>query len=81
MIHEDEVNLEICLEISVSVVVILSGLSKSNEPWRIPVSEISAGFNQNSELPDWVEECIIHGRIPSTKEWKFSFHLLPADVS
>eukprot|EP00210_Caulerpa_lentillifera_P009268 g8833.t1 len=59
----------------------LSGISKSKNPWRVPLAAISGMFNEHNELPDWVVDTVLRGKILDIKEIKLSFHLVPADKS
>lgn len=61
--------------------VYVSSLKRSNEPWKLLVSEMDSRSNEEGEIPEWIVDCVLRNRIPNIREWKFSFHLLPYDVA
>ena len=63
-----------------STSVFVSSMTKMKEPWKCSVSDINARSSEHGEIPDWIADCVLHDRIPTVRELKCSFHLIPFDV-
>lgn len=50
------------------------------QPWQMCVSKFSEAQPRNSMIPKWLCDALLAGRIPSVKETKAGFLLMPAQV-
>jgi WD repeat-containing protein 48 len=50
-------------------------------PWRCALDVLDSKHLENGSIPEWVSNCVLHGKYPVSKDAKIGFTLIPAPAS